>query len=171
MPTFDDLNEVRLEGVILRDAEVKQTPKGKTLARVTLMTTRYYLKDGERVPYVTYVDVEAWGYAATALRDAGTHGTRIRLSGQLSHDRGEEGGRHGRLKVTTNQVVLPFTDPSAKKAAPLAPAEPAPKPRETAPVEKTVTRDQAAAGMREILKGLAERRHFHAVEQPIGAVS
>ncbi len=159
MNTFDDLNSVLIEGVLLREAEVKQTATNKTLARFTLMTTRSYLKDGKRVPSVSYVDVEAWGYATEVLREWGKPGQRVRVAGSLSQDRWEEGGgKHGRLKVVADRIAVPFADPPPKKKH--APA-PAPTENEPESDEVTLSREEAAAGMHEVLATLARRRHFH----------
>jgi len=161
MSTFDDVNSVLIEGVLLRDAEVKQTATNKMLARFTLMTTRYYLKDGKRMPSVSYVDVEAWGYSAQILRECGKPGQRVRITGSLSQDRWEDGGgKRGRLKVVADRIAVPFVDPPPKKE-PTPAAVPTQAEGERVPAEADLSREEAAARMHQVLATLAQRRHFH----------
>lgn len=151
MITFDDLNHVELEGVLLRPAEVKHTARGKTVAQFTLMSSRSYLRDADRVVAVIYVDVEAWGALAELLREHGTAATRVRVTGVLSGDTYHTSARRGRLNVLANRIVFPHGQP---------PSHHAPRPqtlsKSTASEAhgKILSREQAALSLHDLITTL-----------------
>lgn len=155
MTTFDDLNVIHLEGVMLGDAEVRTTSRGATLAHFTLASTRSYLRNGERIELVSYIDVEAWGAAAEVLREEGTRATRVRISGTLVQDTFASSGRHGPLKVVAERVVVPHAGPAEKKEK--ASATPRQTRTDDANEEPLLSREEMASAFRRVVSSLAGR--------------
>lgn len=152
MATFDDLNVVQIEGVLLRPAEVKHTANGKTVARFTLMSSRSYLKNADRLVAVTYVDLEAWGALAEILEENGTAATRVRVTGALSTDTYHTSSRGGRLTVLANRIVFPHGEPPSHH--PPCP-QTLSKPTASETHGKILSREKAARSLHDIITTLA----------------
>ena len=155
MTRIDDVNSVVLEGVLLRDAQVRQTSAGTTVARFTLLSVRSYETGGKRVETVSYIDVEAWGHSAELLRDSGTRATRVRVSGSLVQDTYAASGRHGPLKVVADRVLLARAD---KSGASRTQAPQSVDSKNCEPELPVVTRNEAARALRTVLTSPAQRR-------------
>ena len=83
------MNQIVIEGNVVRDSLVKQTPRGTKVCVVPIATNRYY-KDmrGETQKEVAYFDVEAWGenFSSSIVRMA-KKGRALRVVGRLKQDR------------------------------------------------------------------------------------
>ncbi len=86
---MNQMNQIVVEGNVVRDSTVKETPRGTRVCIVPIATNHYY-KDykGEFQKETAYLDVEAWGenYANRIVRMA-TKGRGLRVVGRLKQER------------------------------------------------------------------------------------
>ncbi|MDY6397051.1 MAG: single-stranded DNA-binding protein [Treponema sp.] len=86
---MNQMNQILIEGKVVRDALVKETVKGTRVCTVSIATNRYY-KDlnGEFQKEVAFFDVEAWGenFSSRIARMA-TKGRGLRVVGRLKQER------------------------------------------------------------------------------------
>jgi len=102
------LNKVLLIGNLTRDAELRVTPKGTSVAQFGLAVNRKFKKDdntdGEEV---TFVDIEAWGKQAELVAKYLTKGSPAMVEGRLKFDQWEDkqsGQKRSKLKVILENV-------------------------------------------------------------------
>lgn len=98
-------NRVILAGNLTRDPELKYTPKGTAVAKLTLAVNRNYATEtGERKEEVSFVDVEAWGKQAEVLSQYMKKGRPLLVEGRLKQDTWEDKNTH--QKQSKLKVVL-----------------------------------------------------------------
>jgi single-strand DNA-binding protein len=102
------LNKVLLIGNLTRDAELRVTPKGTSVAQFGLAVNRKFKKedntDGEEV---TFVDIEAWGKQAELVAKYLTKGSPAMVEGRLKFEQWEDkqsGQKRSKLKVILENV-------------------------------------------------------------------
>ena len=102
------LNEIRLLGRSVKDAEFKNVGKDSKLAVFRLVSNRRIKKrDGEYGEKATYVDCEVWGQRAEYARDNIKRGTPVLIAGQLETDEWEKDGqKRSKLKIYCNSVQV-----------------------------------------------------------------
>jgi len=83
-----NLNKVLLMGNLTRDVELKYTPSGLAVARMSLATNRRFRdsKTNEMREEVTYVDVEVWGKTAETAHQYLAKGRSVFVEGRLKMD-------------------------------------------------------------------------------------
>ena len=139
-------NKVILAGNLTRDPELRYTPQGKAVARITLAVNRTYtLESGEKKEEVSFVDIDAWGRQAEVISQYMKKGRPLLVEGRLKQDTWEDKNTH--QKQSKLKVVLEgfsFIDsrgaadgapaaPSKPSAAPAAASSAAPEPAEGEP--------------------------------------
>ncbi len=95
-------NKVILMGNLTRDPELRYTPKGTAVAKLSLALNRKYTdKDGQTVEDTTFVDVDAFGKTAETIGQYMQKGRAILLEGRLKMDEWDdkEGKRRHKLGV------------------------------------------------------------------------
>ena len=104
------LNEIRLFGRSVADAEFKNVGKDSTLATFRLVSNRRVKKrDGTYTDKSTYVDCEVWGQRAEYARDKIKRGTPVLIGGQLETDEWEKDGqKRSKLKIYCNSVQVEY---------------------------------------------------------------
>ena len=119
-------NRVILAGNLTRDPELKYTPKGTAVARITLAVNRSYgTETGERKEEVSFVEVEAWGKQAETLSQYMKKGRPLLVEGRLKQDTWEDKNTH--QKQSKLKVVLEgFSFIDSRGADSGAPSRPAP---------------------------------------------
>lgn len=85
---MSSFNKVILMGNLTRDVDLKYTPNGSAVARITVATSRKYRdqKSNELREETTYVDVEAWGKPAETIAQYMSKGKPILIEGRLKQD-------------------------------------------------------------------------------------
>jgi single-strand DNA-binding protein len=129
-------NKVILAGNLTRDPELRYTPKGTAVARITLAVNRTYTgEDGQKKEEVSFVDVDAWGRQAEVIAQYMKKGRPLLVEGRLKQDTWED--KNTKQKQSKLKVVLEgfsFIDsnrpdasgaPAAARAAAPAAAAPA----------------------------------------------
>ncbi len=103
------VNKVQLIGLLGNDPEVKNLESGSKLAKFR-MATNEYKKDakGERVEDTQWHNVIAWGKTAEIIENYAHKGSRVCISGKLTHSNFEDqnGNKKYFTEVVANEVLL-----------------------------------------------------------------
>ena len=111
------INQIIIEGNVVRDSQVKETPRGTKVCLISLATNRYY-KDakGAYQKETGYFDVEAWGetFCSRVIKNA-RKGTGLRVVGRLKQDRwkGADGKNASKVSIIAEHIdfkVPPSSD-------------------------------------------------------------
>jgi single-strand DNA-binding protein len=128
MPAF---NQVTLIGNLTRDPDIRYTPKGTAVARVSLAINRKWRNDaGVEQEEVTFVDCDAWGKTAELVAQYTAKGDPLFVTGRLKLDSWEDkntGEKKTRLGVVIEQMQFLRSKPDGERRAP-AKAKPASAP-------------------------------------------
>ena len=85
-----DLNNVVIVGRLTRDPEVKYTPNGQALARISIANNTSYTQNNELKEYVNYFDATVWGNQAVNCQKYLRKGSQVVIQGRLRQDRWED---------------------------------------------------------------------------------
>jgi single-strand DNA-binding protein len=98
-------NKVILAGNLTRDPELRYTPKGTAVARITLAVNRTYTTEtGEKKEEVSFVDIDAWGRQGEVISQYMRKGRPLLVEGRLKQDTWEDKNTH--QKQSKLKVVL-----------------------------------------------------------------
>jgi len=98
-------NKVILAGNLTRDPELRYTPKGTAIARITLAVNRTYTAEGgEKKEEVSFVDVDVWGRQAEVIAQYMKKGRPLLVEGRLKQDTWED--KNTKQKQSKLKVVL-----------------------------------------------------------------
>ena len=101
------VNKVILVGNLGKDAEVKVTPGGQTVANFSIATTENWTKEGEKKELTEWHRIVLWGKTADALQPYLVKGKQIYLEGRLQTRQWEKDGqKHYTTEVKADKVVL-----------------------------------------------------------------
>ena len=86
---MNPINQVILEGNLVRDPEFRETPKGTKVSVFSIAVNRFYKdSNGEKTSEVSYYNIEAWGEKFSAdIAKAGEKGRGVKIIGRLKQDR------------------------------------------------------------------------------------
>ena len=94
---MNQLNQIIIEGNLVREPEVKDTAKGTKLATFTIASNRYTRRsNGEFEQEVCYFDCEAWGESANAAANKGRKGCGCRIVGSRAAGKEATAGHSAR---------------------------------------------------------------------------
>jgi single-strand DNA-binding protein len=102
-----NFNKVILAGNLTRDPELRYTPKGTAVARITLAINRTYgggEGGGEKKEEVSFVDVDVWGRQAEVISQYMKKGRPLLVEGRLKQDTWED--KNTKQKQSKLKVVL-----------------------------------------------------------------
>ena len=85
-----NLNDVKIVGNVVRDPEIRYTPKGAPVANISLGINEIYTSDDEKRKVTTFVDVQAWGPSAENLAKLVHKGQEIFVEGAIRQDQWED---------------------------------------------------------------------------------
>jgi single-strand DNA-binding protein len=101
------VNKVILVGNLGRDAEVKVTASGQSVASFSIATTETWTKDGEKKEKTEWHRIVLWGRQADTLQPYLTKGKQIYLEGRLETRNWEKDGqKHYTTEVKADRIVL-----------------------------------------------------------------
>jgi single-strand DNA-binding protein len=92
-----DINLSILEGNLVKDPELRITPKGTPICSFSVATNRFFKSETEKE--VSFFDIEAWGSLGETCKILGKKGRRARLVGRLKQERWEAKDGSRRVKV------------------------------------------------------------------------
>ena len=99
-------NKVIIAGNLTRDPELRYTPKGTAVARLTLAVNRTYTasEGGEKKEEVSFIDVDVWGRQAEVIGQYMKKGRPLLVEGRLKQDTWED--KNTKQKQSKLKVVL-----------------------------------------------------------------
>ncbi len=98
-------NKVIVAGNLTRDPELRYTPKGTAVARITLAVNRNYTSEtGEKKEEVSFVDIDVWGRQAEVIAQYMKKGRPLLVEGRLKQDTWED--KNTKQKQSKLKVVL-----------------------------------------------------------------
>ena len=101
------VNKVILVGNLGRDAEVKVTASGQSVASFSIATTETWTKDGEKKEKTEWHRIVLWGRQAETLQPYLTKGKQIYVEGRLETRQWEKDGqKHYTTEVKADRIVL-----------------------------------------------------------------
>ena len=96
---MNNLNSILVEGNLVRDAELTQTPKGTAVCNFTIATNRYHKVDQGYDKEVSFFNVTTWARLAEVCSSKGVKGRGVRVVGRLKQDRWVDSDGKSRSKV------------------------------------------------------------------------
>ena len=113
---MNSLNSILVEGNLVRDPVLTQTPKGTQVCSFSVASNRFYRVENETQKEVSFFDVEVWAKLAETCNEQLRKGRGVRIVGRLIQDRWSEGEgkNHTRIKIIGEHVEFK-PDFSAKK--------------------------------------------------------
>jgi single-strand DNA-binding protein len=104
------VNKVILVGNLGRDAEVKVTASGQSVASFSIATTETWTKDGEKKEKTEWHRIVLWGRQADTLQPYLTKGKQIYVEGRLETRQWEkwekDGQKHYTTEIKADRIVL-----------------------------------------------------------------
>jgi single-strand DNA-binding protein len=103
---LNNLNSVLIEGNLVRDPELKYTPKGAAVCSFALASNRYFKQDEETQKEVSYFDITTWSRLAEVCGEYLKKGRGVRVVGRLKQDRwtGPEGQARSKIEIVAEHV-------------------------------------------------------------------
>ena len=109
-------NKVQLIGNLGNAPEVKNTEKGKKLAKFSIATNEtYYNVKGEKVTETQWHNLIAWGKVADVVEKYLSKGTEVAIEGKLMNNNyiDKEGNKKYTTEVLVHELLLIGGKPSA----------------------------------------------------------
>ncbi len=129
-----NLNKVFLMGNLVRDPELRVTPKGTSICSFGLAINRSFkMESGEQREEVLFVDCEAWGKQGEVIAKYLTKGRPLYVEGRLRLDTWQDkttNEKRSRMKVVLDQFQF-LGEKDAKPETPIRPEAKAPAPKNT----------------------------------------
>src|SRR5260370_25905520 len=113
------LNDIKIIGNLVNDAEVRFTPKGTPVANCSLGINETYRVDDEKRQITTFVDVQVWGPSAENFGKLVRKGREVFVEGALRQDHWEDkqtGQNRSKLYVKADRCQLPRNPPQEERA-------------------------------------------------------
>jgi single-strand DNA-binding protein len=103
---MNNLNSILIEGNLVRDPELKYTPKGAAVCTFALASNRFFKQDDETQKEVSYFDVTTWSRLAEVCGEYLKKGRGVRVVGRLKQDRwtGPEGQARSKVEIVAEHV-------------------------------------------------------------------
>ena len=103
---MNNLNSILIEGNIVRDVEVRSTPKGTTTCTFTIASNRFFKQETGMEKEVSYFKVETWAKLAESTGNFGQKGRGVKVVGRLRQDRwqGTDGKPQSRIVIVAEHI-------------------------------------------------------------------
>jgi single-strand DNA-binding protein len=103
---MNNLNSILIEGNMVRDPQLRATPKGTSVCMFSLASNRFFKQDSGMEKEVSFFEVETWAKLAEACNNLGKKGRGVRVVGRLKQDRwtGNDGKPHSRVTIVAEHV-------------------------------------------------------------------
>lgn len=113
-----DLNDVKLTGNLVRDPELRYTPKGTAVCNLSVAVNRQWKSEsGEKQEEATFVEATAWGKTGETIAQYFKKGAKILLAGRLKQETWDDkdtGKKRSKIVVVAEQFW--FQGSKAEKA-------------------------------------------------------
>jgi len=112
---MNNLNSILIEGNLIRDPELRSTPKGTQICTFTIASNRYYKNNNDSFEKeVSFFDIEAWAKLAESAYRVGKKGRGVRVVGRLKQTRWQDVDSKSHSKITIVAEHIEFR-PEFKK--------------------------------------------------------
>jgi len=103
---MNNLNSILIEGNLVRDPELKYTPKGVAVCTFALASNRFFKQDEETQKEVSFFDVTTWTRLAEVCGEYLKKGRGVRVVGHLKQDRwtSPEGQARSKVSIVAEHV-------------------------------------------------------------------
>jgi single-strand DNA-binding protein len=103
---MNNLNSILLEGNLVRDPEINQTPKGTPVCKFSIASNRFYKLDDEFQKEVSFFDITTWSRLAEVCGEYLKKGRGVRIVGRLKQDRwsGIDGKTKSKVYIIAEHV-------------------------------------------------------------------
>jgi len=103
---MNNLNSILIEGNLVRDAEIRKTPKGTTVGTFQIASNRYFKQDTGMEKEVSFFNVEAWSKLGESVGNHGRKGRGVRVVGRLKQERwnDKEGKPQSKVVIVAEHV-------------------------------------------------------------------
>lgn len=100
------LNSILIEGNVVRDPIVKETPRGTAVCNFSIASNRYFKQNDEFEEETSFFDVESWGKLAESCGKGCLKGRGVRVVGRLKQERwtAADGKNVSKVKVVAEHV-------------------------------------------------------------------
>ena len=109
-------NKVQLIGNLGNAPEIKNTEKGRKLAKFSIATNEtYYNAKGEKVVETQWHNLVAWGKVADVVEKYLSKGTEVAIEGKLMNNNytDKDGNKRYSTEVQVHELLLLGSKPSA----------------------------------------------------------
>lgn len=103
-----NLNRAMILGNATRDAELRSTPNGRSVAGFAVATNRRWTDtDGERKEEVQYHEIVAWGKLAEIAGQIIKKGTKVYVEGRLQTRswEGQDGAKREKTEIVAENII------------------------------------------------------------------
>lgn len=150
---MNSLNQVIIEGNVVRQPEKKTCKNGSFMCRVPIAVNRYYKdKNGEYVDDVSFFDISTFGSLSETCEKWCLKGRGIRVVGRLKQNvsSDEEGKKHSRIDIIAEHVEFkPVMKKNGDHETETAAADEAPKTSASKKEKLAMLAEVAAATQKE----------------------
>ena len=80
---MNNLNSILIEGNIVRNAEVRITPKGTAVCNFIIASNRFFKQETGMEKEVSFFNIETWAKLAESAGNLGRKGLGVRVVGRL----------------------------------------------------------------------------------------
>jgi single-strand DNA-binding protein len=103
---MNSLNSLLIEGNVVRDAVVKETPRGSLVCSFSIASNRYFKQGDEYEQETSFFDVETWSKLAESCAKNCLKGRGVRIVGRLKQERwtGTDGKNYAKVKLVADHV-------------------------------------------------------------------
>ena len=103
---MNNLNSILIEGNMVRDPQLRATPKGTSVCTFSLASNRYFKQESGMEKEVSFFEVETWAKLADACNNLGKKGRGVRVVGRLKQDRwtGNDGKQRSKISIVAEHV-------------------------------------------------------------------
>ncbi len=122
---LNNLNSVLIEGNLVRDPELKYTPKGAPVCTFALASNRWWKQDEEVQKEVSFFEISTWNRLAEVCGEYLKKGRGVRVVGRLKQDRWADPEGKSRSKVLIVAEHVEFKPQLKKQDGENAPEQPA----------------------------------------------
>jgi len=114
---MNNLNSILIEGNLVRDPMIRETPRGKAVCDFPIATSRFYKDEDGLAKEVSFFSIEAQGKLAESCCQKGKKGRGVRVVGRLRQDRWTDANKKTQTRVMVVAEHVEFR-PEFKKQPP-----------------------------------------------------
>ena len=85
-----NLNRIMMAGNLTKDPELRKTPTGKVVTKISIAANARYGTGEDRKTDTTYIEVDVWGVPGENLSKLARKGQEILVEGSLKQDTWED---------------------------------------------------------------------------------